>query len=242
MTKADLNKLPEQVSSMFDRVSTNYDRTNDILSVGNSRLWRVQTRLAIAPREGEQILDVAAGTGTVSRILADEGAEVTALDFSAGMLAEGRRKHGDHSRIRFVQGDATDLPFEDASFDATTVSFGLRNVQEPKKALAEMFRVTRPGGRIVIAEFSTPVNAPTRFVYDTWMTTAMPFVVRAVSSDPEAYEYLNESIQAWPDQTTLAGWLHEAGYTRVKHRNLTGGIAALHKAFKPVDESKPVDA
>lgn len=234
MSKADLDKRPADVSAMFDRVSRQYDITNDVLSMGVAPYWRTRTRRAIDPKPTERILDVAAGTGTVSRILADEGAVVTALDFSAGMIAEGIRCHGDHPRIEFVQGDATDLPFDDNTFDATTVSFGLRNVQEPRKALAEMFRVTRPGGRIVICEFSTPPNAVMNAGYNAYMSTAMPAIVKLVSSDPEAYDYLFDSIKAWPDQRTLAGWLRDAGYTDVAYRNLTYGISALHRGTKPL--------
>lgn len=218
---------------MFDRVSKHYDRTNDILTVGTAVHWRAQTRLAVRPRAGERILDVAAGTGTVSRLLADAGAEVVALDFSEGMIQEGIRRHGDHPRIRFVQGDATALPFDEGSFDAVTVSFGLRNVQQPKRALAEMLRVLRPAGRLVICEFSRVTSAPLRAAYGAYLKGIAPAVVRAVSSDPDAYRYLGESIEAWPEQPVLARWLREAGFERVKYRNLTFGMVALHKGFKP---------
>lgn len=234
MTKADLSKDPGAVSSMFDRVSGGYDRTNDILSVGHSAYWRARTRLAVAARAGERILDVAAGTGTMSRLLAESGAHVTALDFSQGMIDEGMRRHGGHPRITFQRGDATQLPFEDASFDATTISFGLRNVQRPERALAEMFRVTRPGGRIVVCEFSHVVSPLARAGYETWMTRVMPRLVRIVSSDPEAYGYLHETIKAWPSQEELARWIRAAGFERVAYRNLSLGIAALHRGFKPV--------
>ncbi|NLT25088.1 MAG: class I SAM-dependent methyltransferase [Microbacteriaceae bacterium] len=235
MSNADLEKRPADVSAMFDRVSRHYDLTNDVLSAGVAPYWRTRTRRTIDPRPGQRILDVAAGTGTVSRILADRGAEVTALDFSEGMIAEGIRRHGDHPRIEFVQGDATDLPFDDGVFDVTTVSFGLRNVQRPMQALREMLRVTRPGGRIVICEFSTPGNPVVRGAYNAYMTYAMPTIVRAVSSDPEAYDYLFESIRAWPDQPELARWLREAGYEQVAWRDLTYGISALHRGVKPLD-------
>lgn len=233
MSKADLSKNPDAVSSMFDRVSAGYDRTNDILSVGNSIYWRAQTRAAVGARRGERILDVAAGTGTMSRLFADGGAEVTALDFSQGMIDEGRRRHGRNPRIRFLRGDASELPFGDGEFDATTISFGLRNVQRPRAALAEMFRVTRPGGRIVVCEFSHVTSPAVRAGYSAWMRGVMPGLVRVVSSDPEAYDYLHETIRAWPEQRTLARWIREAGFERVKYRNLSFGIAALHKGFKP---------
>ncbi|SJM56022.1 class I SAM-dependent methyltransferase [Gulosibacter sp. 10] len=234
MTKVDLEKRPADVSSMFDRVSRKYDLTNDVLTAGIAPYWRARTRQAIDPRPGQRVLDVACGTGTVSRILADHGAEVTGLDFSKGMIEEGIRRHGDHPNIAFQQGDATDLPFEDGSFDVTTVSFGIRNVQRPEKALAEMLRVTRPGGRIVVCEFSRPTNAVIGWGYDTYMNVAMPGIVKLVSSDPEAYDYLFKSIQDWPDQRTFASWLREAGYEQVAHRNLAYGIVALHRGVKPI--------
>lgn len=233
MTKPDLAKRPADVSSMFDRVSSKYDLTNDVLSGGLAPSWRVRTRKALRPKPGMHILDVACGTGTVSRILADHGATVTGIDFSPGMISEGVARHGDHPGITFQQGDATELPFGDNTFDATTISFGIRNVQEPKRALAEMLRVTKPGGSIVVCEFSTPTTALLRGAYDTYMNVVMPGVVGLVSSDPEAYDYLFRSIQAWPDQRTFASWLREVGYVRVEYRNLTGGIVALHRGRKP---------
>ena len=233
MTKPDLAKRPADVSSMFDRVSSKYDLTNDVLSGGLAPSWRVRTRKALRPKPGMRILDVACGTGTVSRILADHGATVTGIDFSPGMISEGVARHGDHPGITFQQGDATELPFDDNTFDATTISFGIRNVQEPGRALSEMLRVTKPGGSIVVCEFSTPTTALLRGAYDTYMNVVMPGVVGLVSSDPEAYDYLFRSIQAWPDQPTFASWLREVGYVRVEYRNLTGGIVALHRGRKP---------
>ncbi|GGA69153.1 demethylmenaquinone methyltransferase [Pseudoclavibacter endophyticus] len=237
MTTPDLQKRPEQVSSMFDRVSKHYDRTNDILTAGIAPYWRSQTRHAVRARPGDRVLDIAAGTGTMSKQFADAGADVVALDFSQGMIDEGRRRHGDDPRIDFVQGDAMALPFDDASFDAVTISFGLRNVQKPQTAIDEMLRVLRPGGRAVICEFSTVTSAPVRAFYTAYMKGIMPAVVRAVSSDADAYAYLNESIEAWPPQPVLAGWLRTAGFERVKYRNLSFGMVALHKGFTPLDES-----
>lgn len=233
MTKPDLAKRPDDVSSIFDRVSRGYDLTNDVLSLGVTPYWRMRTRRAIDPHPGQRILDVACGTGTVTRILADHGATVTGLDFSHGMISEAIERHGDHPNITFQQGDATQLPFEDNTFDATTVSFGIRNVQEPKRALAEMLRVTKPGGKILVCEFSHPANSLVGFGYDTYMNVVMPGVVKLVSSDPEAYDYLFRSIQAWPEQATFASWLREAGYEQVAYRNLTYGIVALHRGTKP---------
>ncbi|AZH81553.1 demethylmenaquinone methyltransferase [Plantibacter sp. VKM Ac-2885] len=233
MNRADLSKQPEQVSAMFDDVSTKYDRMNAVLSVGNDALWRIATTRAVGPAAGERILDLAAGTGTSSAALARNGAQVVAADFSPGMIAVGRDKYADRSDIQFVEADATDLPFADEEFDATTISFGLRNVVRPKDALAEMLRVTKPGGRIVICEFSTPTLAPMRAAYNLYLERVMPLVAGVASSNAEAYTYLNDSIRAWPSQPELAAWLREAGYEHVAYRNLTGGIVALHRGLKP---------
>lgn len=233
MSKADLSKQPAQVAAMFDQVSTRYDRTNAVLSAGNAALWRVATTRAVSPRAGETILDVAAGTGTSSASLARNGASVVAADFSEGMIEVGRRRQADNPFVRFVQADATALPFEDDSFDAVTISFGLRNIVDPKKALAEFYRVVRPGGRVVVCEFSQPPLAPIRAGYAAYLKYGMPVLARVASSNPAAYEYLMESIQAWPDQQALAGWLREAGFERVAYRNLTAGIVALHRGYKP---------
>lgn len=233
MNRADLSKQPEQVSAMFDDVSTKYDRMNAVLSVGNDALWRIATTRAVGPASGERILDLAAGTGTSSASLAKNGAQVVAADFSPGMIAVGREKYADRSDIQFVEADATKLPFADEEFDATTISFGLRNVVRPKDALAEMLRVTKPGGRIVICEFSTPTLAPMRAAYNLYLDKVMPLVAGIASSNAEAYTYLNDSIRAWPTQPELASWLREAGYEQVAYRNLTGGIVALHRGLRP---------
>ena len=227
-----MNKRPEEVATMFDAVAKNYDRTNSVLSAGNAVLWRAAMVRAVIPAAGERILDVAAGTGTSSAALQKNGATVVALDFSAGMVAEGKRKH---PKIEFVQGDAEKLPFGDNEFDAVTISFGLRNVNQPKLALGEMYRVLKPGGRLVVCEFSKPPVPIFRAGYHTYLKYVMPTIVDRVSSNPEAYSYLAESIKAWPDQGQLSQWLRAAGFTRVAYRNLTGGIVALHRGLKPVD-------
>ena len=231
--RADLGKDPARVSGMFDDVAPAYDRTNTVLSLGNDRLWRVATTRAIAPKPGQRILDLAAGTGASSVPLARSGADVVAADFSPGMLAEGRRRHGGNPRLSFVQADAMALPFADGEFDTVTISFGLRNVNEPKVALAEMLRVTAPGGRLVICEFSHPQSKAFASLYRFYNNRVLPTVARAVSSNAEAYDYLNESIQDWPDQRTLATWIRDAGWTDVAYRDLSFGIAALHRATKP---------
>jgi demethylmenaquinone methyltransferase/2-methoxy-6-polyprenyl-1,4-benzoquinol methylase len=232
MTRADLGKDPSQVSAMFDRVAARYDRTNTVLSVGNAPLWRVATTKAVDPKPGERILDVAAGTGTSSASLAKSGASVVAADFSPGMIEVGRSRQAHVPNLVFVEADATDLPFGDDEFDAVTISFGLRNVNEPKRALAEFLRVVKPGGRLVVCEFSHPPTAVVRAGYDFYQRVVMPPLVKLSSSNDTAYEYLNESINAWPDQRTLAGWLREAGWVDVQWRNLTLGVVALHRARK----------
>ncbi|GAB3585978.1 hypothetical protein GCM10027406_35160 [Leifsonia lichenia] len=235
MSKADLSKQPAQVAAMFDQVSTHYDRTNNVLSMGNAALWRVATTKAVGPRAGESILDVAAGTGTSSASLAKNGATVVAADFSEGMIEVGRRRQADNPFVRFVQADATQLPFDDDQFDAVTISFGLRNIVDPKKALAEFYRVTKPGGRVVICEFSQPPASIVRTGYSAYLRFGMPVLAKLASSNPAAYEYLMDSIEAWPSQPVLADWLREAGFEHVAYRNLTYGIVALHRGYKPRD-------
>jgi demethylmenaquinone methyltransferase/2-methoxy-6-polyprenyl-1,4-benzoquinol methylase len=232
--RADLGKDPRRVSGMFDQVAKGYDRTNTVLSLGNDQLWRVATTRAVAPRPGQRILDLAAGTGASSVSLAKSGAEVVAADFSPGMIAEGERRHRGIRNLSFVEADATALPFDDDAFDAVTMSFGLRNVNEPKKALVELLRVTKPGGRLVICEFSHPPSPAFNGLYRFYNDRILPGVARAVSSNAEAYDYLNESIKDWPDQRTLSGWIRETGWTDVAYRNLSFGIVALHRARKPL--------
>ncbi|MGN6251845.1 MAG: demethylmenaquinone methyltransferase [Marmoricola sp.] len=230
MTRADLDKQPAQVQAMFDAVARRYDVTNDVLSLGQDRRWRHAVVEAVAPRPGERVLDLAAGTGTSSQPFRDRGALVVPCDFSVGMLRVGKRGR---PQLPFVAGDGTRLPFADGVFDAVTISFGLRNVVDPDAGLRELLRVTRPGGRIVVCEFSSPTWAPWRTVYLEYLMRALPPVARAVSSSPDAYVYLAESIRAWPDQAGLAARLQAAGWSGVEWRNLSGGIVALHRATKP---------
>ncbi len=231
--RADLHKDPSRVSGMFDQVAAGYDRTNTVLSMGNDRFWRAAATRAIDPRAGQRILDLAAGTGASSVALTARGARVVAADFSPGMIAEGRRRHGGIPNLSFVQADATDLPFGDDEFDTVTISFGLRNVNDPKKALRELLRVTKPGGRLVICEFSHPPSKAFNGLYRFYNNRVLPVVAKTVSSNAEAYDYLNESIRDWPDQRALAAWIREAGWTDVAHRDLSMGIVALHRATKP---------
>jgi demethylmenaquinone methyltransferase/2-methoxy-6-polyprenyl-1,4-benzoquinol methylase len=231
--RADLGKDPQRVSGMFDQVAQNYDRTNTVLSLGNDRLWRIATTRAIAPRPGQRILDIAAGTGASSVALARSGAEVVAADFSPGMIAEGERRHGGLPNLSFVEADATALPFGDAEFDTVTISFGLRNVNDPRAALAEMRRVAKPGGRLVVCEFSHPQHPLFAGLYRFYNDRILPVVAKGVSSNADAYDYLNESIKDWPDQRTLSAWIRAAGWTDVAYRDLSFGIVALHRARAP---------
>ena len=230
MSRASLDKRPHEVAAMFDTVAARYDLTNDVLSLGQDRLWRRAVVRALDVRAGERVLDLAAGTGTSSEPFAAAGADVVPADFSLGMLRVGKRRRPD---LAFTAGDATRLPFADAAFDAVTISFGLRNVVDTDAALRELLRVTRPGGRLVICEFSMPVWAPFRTVYVNYLMRALPAVARRVSSDPESYVYLAESIRAWPDQTALARVVQRAGWGQVAWRDLSGGIVALHRAVRP---------
>ncbi|MCX5376591.1 demethylmenaquinone methyltransferase [Streptomyces sp. NBC_00091] len=229
MTRASLDKQPHEVASMFDGVAANYDLTNDVLSLGQARLWRKEAAKAVAARPGQKVLDLAAGTATSSLPYAATGAYVVPCDFSLGMLREGKKRN---PWLPLTAGDATRLPFRDDVFDTVTISFGLRNVQDTEAALREMYRVTKPGGQVVISEFSQPTWAPFRTVYVEYLMRALPPVARAVSSNPDAYVYLAESIREWPDQPALAALLQKAGWSGVAWRNLSGGIVALHRGVK----------
>ena len=213
---------------MFDRVARRYDVTNTVLSGGLDAGWRRATREALGARRGETVLDVAAGTAVSTVELAAGGATAIACDFSLGMLRAGAAR-----RVPKLAGDAMALPLADESVDGVVISFGLRNVADPDAALREFARVTRPGGRLVVCEFSSPTWVPFRTVYTEYLMRALPRIARSVSSNPDAYVYLAESIRAWPDQPALAGRLQDTGWADVGWRNLTGGIVALHRARKP---------
>lgn len=212
---------------MFDGVGKNYDITNTVLSAGIDAHWRRETgrRLDLAP--GELVLDLAAGTAVSTVELSKSGATVIACDFSRGMLAAGA-----HRDVPKVCGDGMDLPFPDNTFDAVTISFGLRNIHEFRAGLREMARVTRPGGRLTVCEFSTPTVPVFSTLYKEYLMRALPAVAKAVSSNPDAYVYLAESIRAWPGQDELAREINRNGWAECGWRNMTFGIAALHSAIK----------
>jgi demethylmenaquinone methyltransferase / 2-methoxy-6-polyprenyl-1,4-benzoquinol methylase len=241
MTRADLDKKPAEVAAMFDAVAGRYDLMNDVLSMGQVRLWRksVQRILRVGP--GDRVLDLAAGTGTSSVSFAATGADVVACDFSLGMLQAGQARLAKNDplrtktrgRVSFVAGDALRLPFQDGAFDAVTISFGLRNVQGTQAALAEMRRVTRPGGRLVVCEFSTITVEPIDMLYRRYLTGVLPAIARRAARNPEAYEYLSESIADWPSQRELADVIRAAGWSAVKWRDLSLGVVAIHVARNP---------
>jgi demethylmenaquinone methyltransferase / 2-methoxy-6-polyprenyl-1,4-benzoquinol methylase len=229
VSKADLSKKPADVAAMFDEVAETYDLNNDIMSFGQDRVWRRATLKAVAPTSGQAILDLAAGTGSSSVVFQKPGVRVVAGDFSVGMLAVGRKRH---PQLEFVFADATALPFDDAEFDTVTISFGLRNVVDTGKALKEMLRVTKPGGKLVICEFSQ-VQAPViKQVYNFYLSRLLPLVSRLSSKAPAAYTYLGDSILAWPNQQALAKVVSEAGWSNVTFKNQTFGVVAIHSATK----------
>ncbi|KSU63081.1 class I SAM-dependent methyltransferase [Arthrobacter sp. NIO-1057] len=227
--RAGLDKKADQVQDMFDKLAPRYDLLNTLMTGGIVNYWRKITTEAIAPKPGERILDLAAGTGSSSVPLAEAGAKVTACDMSHGMLAEGRKRY---PQLDFVYGDAHELPFEDDTFDAVTISYGLRNIDDTEKALSELRRVTKPGGRIVVAEFSTPTVTPIKVAYQQFLPRAIPALGYLVSPNPSAYAYLAESIAAWPNQEDLGAKFVNVGWKNVEYRNLTGGIVAVHRAWK----------
>ena len=231
VTRASLDKKPAEVAAMFDQVAARYDRTNTVLSLGLDRTWRTAVVRALELSPGQRVLDLAAGTATSSAAIARGGARVVGCDFSLGMLRAGQA--AGHPGVDLVAGDALRLPFGDASYDAVTVSFGLRNTADVDGALRELLRVTRPGGRLVVCEFSAPTRRPLRTLYTEYLMRLLPAVATRVSSDPEAYVYLAESIRAWPGQAELAQRVQAAGWSRVGWRDLTGGIVALHRATRP---------
>ncbi len=213
---------------MFDAVGKRYDITNTVMTGGLDAYWRRRITRRLDPWPGELVLDLAAGTAISTEALAADGAWCVACDFSRGML-----KAGAHRDVPKVCGDGMNLPFADGVFDAVTITWGLRNIHDPEQGLREMARVTKPGGRLTVAEFSTPVVPVAATVYKEYIMAALPAIARAVSSNPDAYVYLAESIRAWPDQEELARMINRSGWEDCGWQNLTFGIAAMHSAVKP---------
>ena len=226
-----------RVRGVFTSVASRYDVMNDVMSVGIHRLWKDAMMDWLAPRPGQKLLDVAGGTGDVSfRFLGRAGhGHATVCDLTESMLVEGRKRAeaerlGDS--LDWVVGDAMALPFPDNSFDVYTISFGIRNVTRPQKALDEAFRVLRPGGRLMVLEFSQIPNEMMQKVYDLYSFNIIPAMGQLIANDRDSYQYLVESIRRFPDQETFRGMVEAAGFEQAKYRNLSMGIACLHSGWK----------
>jgi demethylmenaquinone methyltransferase/2-methoxy-6-polyprenyl-1,4-benzoquinol methylase len=222
-------KDPQVISSMFDQVSSGYDRTNSLISFGLLGGWRKQVMAALDVPKREWVLDFAAGTGASTLPLLAKGWHAVAVDFSLGMLTQGRKTR---PGVPFIAGDGAALPFRSGVFAGVTVSFGIRNCQDTKAVLAELLRVTRPGGRMVICEFSHPTNRTWNALYQKTLSSWLPKLARANGADENAYRYLVESIEGWYDQPSLAEIIRETGWQSVDWRNLSGGALAIHRATK----------
>ncbi|GAB4389728.1 bifunctional demethylmenaquinone methyltransferase/2-methoxy-6-polyprenyl-1,4-benzoquinol methylase UbiE [Albidovulum sp.] len=225
------------VHRVFTRVADKYDIMNDVMSAGIHRLWKDAMMDWLAPRPGQRLLDVAGGTGDIAFRFLERapGAHATVLDLTESMLAEGRRRAEAArlaDRIDWVVGDAMALPFADGSFDCYTISFGIRNVTRIADALAEAFRVLRVGGRLMVLEFSQLPNPALQWAYDRYSFNLIPLMGQVIAGDRESYQYLVESIRRFPDQESFAAMIREAGFERVRYRNLTMGVAALHSGWK----------
>ena len=225
------------VRSLFSDVANKYDIMNDVMSMGIHRVWKEAMMDWLAPRAGQKLLDVAGGTGDVCfKFLKRAGSgHATVLDLTEGMLVEGRKRAEAASladSLSWVSGDAMALPFEDNSFDVYTISFGIRNVTRPQEALNEAFRVLRPGGRLMVLEFSQLPNPAMQKAYDLYSFNVIPRMGQVIANDRDSYQYLVESIRNFPDQETFLGMVRAAGFANAKYRNLTMGIAALHSGWK----------
>ncbi|CAM3189243.1 demethylmenaquinone methyltransferase [Stackebrandtia soli] len=227
MTRASLDKKPAEVAAMFDGVAKRYDAMNTVMSLGMDRHWRSETRKALKLGPGQRCLDLGAGSGVSTAELARSGASVIGADISLGMLKVGRGRG-----VPLLAADALALPFADESFDAVTISFAIRNLHDVEAGLREMARVLKPGGRLVVCEFSTPTWEPFRTVYMEYVMRGFPIMARALSSNPDAYVYLAESVRAWPDQAEFAARIGASGFGKVGWRNYAGGAVALHRATK----------
>lgn len=226
-----------RVQGVFNSVASKYDVMNDVMSMGIHRVWKDAMMDWLAPRAGQRLLDVAGGTGDISfRFLKRAGhGHATVLDLTEPMLVEGRKRAEAGAmaeQLDWVVGDAMNLPFEDNSFDVYTISFGIRNVTRPQEALNEAYRVLKPGGRLMVLEFSQLPNAGMQWAYDRYSFNVIPKMGQLIANDSESYQYLVESIRKFPDQETFLGMVKEAGFENAKYRNLTMGVAALHSGWK----------
>ncbi len=232
-----VNEKVNKVADVFHSVADKYDVMNDVMSMGVHRLWKRYTIASAGAKRGDQILDLAGGTGDLAakfaQIVGDQG-KIVLSDINGSMLAAGRKRlidMGIAGNVEYVQANAECLPFDDNSFDIITIAFGLRNVTDKDKALASMLRVLKPGGRLLVLEFSKPI-APLAPVYDQYSFKFLPMMGKLIANDEESYRYLAESIRMHPDQETLKNMMENAGFDRVSFKNMTGGIVALHKGFK----------
>jgi len=226
-----------RVQGVFSSVASKYDIMNDVMSVGIHRIWKDAMMDWLAPRAGQKLLDVAGGTGDISfRFLKRAGSgHATVLDLTEPMLVEGRKRAEAEQRsdsLDWVVGDAMALPFEDNTFDVYTISFGIRNVTRPQEALNEAYRVLRPGGRLMVLEFSQLPNPMMQTAYDLYSFNVIPSMGQLVAGDRDSYQYLVESIRKFPDQGTFLGMVKDAGFENAKYRNMSMGIAALHSGWK----------
>ncbi|MCK9780343.1 MULTISPECIES: bifunctional demethylmenaquinone methyltransferase/2-methoxy-6-polyprenyl-1,4-benzoquinol methylase UbiE [Enterobacterales] len=234
----DKDDKQTMVARVFHSVASKYDLMNDLMSFGVHRIWKRYTIEASGVRRNQRVLDLAGGTGDLtakfSRLVGENG-EVVLADINDSMLKMGREKLRDHGivgNVNYVQANAEELPFPDNHFDCITISFGLRNVTDKAKALRSMFRVLKPGGRLLVLEFSKPVLEPLSKIYDAYSFHILPRIGQVIVNDADSYRYLTESIRMHPDQETLKGMMEEAGFDQVTYTNMTGGIVALHKGFK----------
>ena len=229
----------DKVAEVFHSVAAKYDLMNDVLSGGLHRLWKRFTIELSGVRPGNRVLDIAGGTGDLTRkfsSLVGPSGEVVLADINDSMLKVGRDRlldKGVAGNVQFVQADAEKLPFPDNHFDVVTIAFGLRNVTRKENALRSMLRVLKPGGRLLVLEFSKPGNPLLAKAYDTYSFSFMPLAGKLITNDADSYRYLAESIRMHPDQETLKGMMSEAGFERVTYHNMTGGIVALHRGIKP---------
>lgn len=234
----DKNDKEKMVASVFHSVAAKYDIMNDLMSFGVHRLWKRYTIDASAVRPGNKVLDLAGGTGDLTRKFSEivgESGQVVLADINDSMIKVGREKlhnQGYVGNIEYVQANAEALPFADNTFDLVTIAFGLRNVTNKENALASIFRVLKPGGRLLVLEFSKPQQEWLNKAYDFYSFNILPSMGQAIANDKESYQYLSESIRMHPDQDTLKAMMETAGFDQVQYTNLTGGIVALHKGFK----------